>query len=105
MFSDLANELLISIAENLCLERDINAFAQTDRRLYRLLNKYLYHHNVRHGESSALLWASEQGRVETVGKILEVGAPTNVSDNDGRTPLLQAAERGFRGTLHTLERR
>jgi hypothetical protein len=43
---DLANELLHCISENLELERDINAIAQTNRRLYRLLNNYLYRYNV-----------------------------------------------------------
>ncbi|KAF1947364.1 ankyrin, partial [Clathrospora elynae] len=102
MFSELANELLLSIAEKLSSERDINAFAQTDRRLYRLLNKYLYRHNVQHGESSALLWASEQGQVETIRKSLEVGAPIDISDNNGRTPLFQAAERGYVGIVELL---
>ncbi|KAK9357577.1 hypothetical protein V1504DRAFT_54082 [Lipomyces starkeyi] len=43
---DLANKLLQSIAECLGLERDINAFTQTNRRLYILLNPYLYRHNI-----------------------------------------------------------
>lgn len=57
---DLANELLHRISENLELERDINAFAQANRRLYRLLNGYLYRYNVpvQQSGSSALLWAA-----------------------------------------------
>jgi hypothetical protein len=50
----LANELLLSIADSLNSERSINAFARTNRRLYLLLNDFLYKHNVTKGESSAL---------------------------------------------------
>jgi hypothetical protein len=50
----LANELLLSIADSLNSERSINAFARTNRRLYLLLNDFLYKHNITKGESSAL---------------------------------------------------
>jgi hypothetical protein len=42
----LANELLYYTSDNLESERDINAFAQANRRLYRLLNTYLYCHSI-----------------------------------------------------------
>ena len=38
----LANELLLSIADSLDSERSINSIARTNRRLYLLLNDYLY---------------------------------------------------------------
>jgi hypothetical protein len=50
----LVNELLLSIADFLDSERSINALARTNRRLYLLLNDYLYKHNAIEGESSAL---------------------------------------------------
>jgi hypothetical protein len=37
-------------------------FAQANRRLYRLLNAYLYRYNIRHSGSSALLWAARHGQ-------------------------------------------
>ena len=43
---DLANELLQYISENLESERDINAFARINHRLYSLLNPYLYRRNI-----------------------------------------------------------
>ncbi|PVH91238.1 hypothetical protein DM02DRAFT_473495, partial [Periconia macrospinosa] len=61
----LPNELLCRISENLELERDINAFAQANCRLYRLLNTYLYRYNIRHSGSSALLWAAQHGQEAT----------------------------------------
>jgi ankyrin repeat protein len=94
MFSELANELCLSIAENLRSERDINAFARTDCRLYRLLNEHLYRHNVRYRESSALLWGSKHRQEGTVRKTLKAGADVDVSDNEDRTPLFIAAGKG-----------
>ncbi|PVH92129.1 hypothetical protein DM02DRAFT_469415, partial [Periconia macrospinosa] len=61
----LPDELLWCISENLNLERDINAFAQANRRLYGLLNTYLYRYNIRYSESSALLWAAQHGQEAT----------------------------------------
>jgi hypothetical protein len=49
---DLANELLLSIAENLESERDLNAFTRTNRRFYNILNAKLYRRNV----SLTTLW-------------------------------------------------
>jgi ankyrin repeat protein len=75
---DLPNELLQSLAEALELERHINAFTQTNRRLYNLLNTYLYRHNVHQLGSSALLWAAERGQKATVQKLLKEGANTDI---------------------------
>ncbi|KAF2178770.1 hypothetical protein K469DRAFT_598122 [Zopfia rhizophila CBS 207.26] len=58
---NLANELLYCISENLKSERDINAFAQANRRLYCLLNTYIYRYNIQQSGSSALLWAAQHG--------------------------------------------
>ena len=79
---DLANELLQFIAENLELERDINAFTQTNRRLYNLLNTYLYSNNVRQFRSSALLWTAVNGHETVVKLLLEKGAELETKDND-----------------------
>ena len=50
----LINELLLSIADSLDSKHSINAFARTNRRLYLLLNDFLYKYNVIKEESSAL---------------------------------------------------
>ena len=59
---DLPNELLQDISEYLESERDINAVAQANRHLYRLLDSYLYRYNVQQSRRSALLWAARHGR-------------------------------------------
>jgi hypothetical protein len=44
---NLPNKLLRNILEYLESERYINAIAQANRRLYDLLDSYLYRYNVR----------------------------------------------------------
>lgn len=63
---ELANELLLSIAEVLGSERDINAFAQLNRRCFQLLNPHLYWYNVQQNRSQALFWAAKRGELNTV---------------------------------------
>jgi ankyrin repeat protein len=99
---DLANELLQFIAENLELERDINAFTQTNRRLYNLLNTYLYSNNVRQFRSLALLWTARYGHEAVVKLLLEKGAELEAKDNYGQTPLLWAAENGHEAVVKLL---
>jgi ankyrin repeat protein len=84
---DLPNELLQDISENLKSERHINAFAQANRRLYRLLNSYLYRYNVQQSGSSALLWAAEHGREATAQKSLEEKANIQATNKDKKAPL------------------
>jgi hypothetical protein len=71
---DLPNELVQDISEYLKSERDINAIAQANRRLYCLLDSYLYRYNVQQSGSSALLWAARHGQEATAQKaIRDVG--------------------------------
>src|SRR5436190_16381717 len=90
---DLPNELLLSIAEYLESESDINAFSKANRHLHELLTTYLYRRDVERG-SSALLWAAHYGRETTAQKSLEAGADVQVTDCYFRTPLLLAAVGG-----------
>ena len=75
----LPNELLCSITEHLKSEKDINAFARTNRRLHGLLNTDLYRHNVRWSGSSALLWAMNRGKDTTALKLLGEGPDVRVT--------------------------
>ncbi|OJJ82219.1 uncharacterized protein ASPGLDRAFT_93792, partial [Aspergillus glaucus CBS 516.65] len=52
---------------------DINALMQTNHRFCRLLNPYLYRHNIQNSEASALRWAALNGAVSTLEKVLEAG--------------------------------
>ncbi|KAF2174966.1 hypothetical protein K469DRAFT_612531 [Zopfia rhizophila CBS 207.26] len=98
----LANELLYCISENLELERDINAFAQANRRLYRLLNAYLYRYNIRQSRSSALLWAAQYGQEATAQKLLGERADDQATSDCYWTPLWVAAEKGHKGIVKLL---
>ena len=60
---DLPDELLLCISDNLESESDINAFAQSNRRLHDILNAHLYRHNVQQLGSSGFLWAVNVGGV------------------------------------------
>lgn len=70
---DLATETLLSIAEELIRESDINALVRTNRHFHRLLNLYLYQRNHRGNRYSGLLWAAKHGHVSTIQKWLEAG--------------------------------
>jgi hypothetical protein len=77
----LANELLLSIADSLDSEHSINAIARTNRRLYLLLNDYLYKYNVIKGESSALWWAAKCGQSGSAAKSIAQAGNMNVRWN------------------------
>lgn len=94
---DLPNELLLWIAGNLKQRRQLNAFARTNRRLYSLLNAYLYRHNVEKENSSALFWAAKHGQEATAKMLLlSEGADVRATTRDGvrQTALHQASLRG-----------
>ncbi|SPO01860.1 uncharacterized protein DNG_04533 [Cephalotrichum gorgonifer] len=46
MLTNLPNELLQGIAASLDSESGVNALTRTSQHLFRLLDPYLYHHNV-----------------------------------------------------------
>jgi ankyrin repeat protein len=91
----LPNELLLSIAETLESQPNINALAKTNRRCYNLLNSFLYAYNARHYNSSALHWAATHGQPATAQESLRQGADVESKDQatDSR-PLIQASRSG-----------
>ena len=84
---DLANELILIVAENLSTFSDLNSFAQTSQRLYFLLNNSLYQINAQRDGSSALLWAAEHGLERTVELSLAEGADCEATGRDIRRPI------------------
>jgi ankyrin repeat protein len=91
---NLPNELLRYISECLESERDINTIARTNRRLYSLLDIYLYDYNVQQSGSSALLWAAEHGQEATAQKLLKRKANIQATNENAEAPLLLAAGNG-----------
>ena len=100
----LPSEIIIEIAENLDKEQDLYCLLRVSRRLYNLIDKYLYCYNIKHRGSSALFWAAEYNRESTARKLLHLGADVNVRaqkakrkgswPRPGLTPLHLAAEKG-----------
>lgn len=80
---DLANELLLYIAEQLYSERAISASARANKRFYCLLNSYLYFYNAQRSRSSALIWAARHGQVGTAEKSLANGADLHALSTAG----------------------
>ncbi|KAK2799525.1 hypothetical protein FQN51_006839 [Onygenales sp. PD_10] len=74
----LPNELLLAIAQWIPSQQDLYSFTRTSVHLHRLLNDYLYEHNVKYEGSKALLWAAYHGHEKTVQKLLEKGANPNM---------------------------
>lgn len=108
MLADLPVELVNHIASYLHSEANINALSQVDRRLYHVVNPYLYHHNTQ-SSNSALFWAATHGKTETAKKCIIAGAKGEIgllaadSDSTARinrrttgrcTPLTQASRKG-----------
>jgi len=78
----LSNELLLEIVEALESDADINAFAQSNRRLYNLANTYLYRHNVQECQSSGIRGAAQRGQITAVERLLNKGANVHARSDD-----------------------
>lgn len=70
---DFPDEILLIIGDHLASERDLNAFHQTNKRLYRILNGYLYRSNALHHEGHALFWAISHDEPATARKSVLAG--------------------------------
>ncbi|RHZ64505.1 hypothetical protein CDV55_105923 [Aspergillus turcosus] len=72
--SDLPNEIILAIANNLHSEGAINALARASRHLYSLLNPFLYQYHVQPNlPSPALHWAAQEGYASTLISLLDAG--------------------------------
>ncbi|KAJ5546366.1 serine/threonine-protein phosphatase 6 regulatory ankyrin repeat subunit C [Penicillium frequentans] len=76
---NLPTEVLLELADFLA-ESDVNSFCQANWRLYDILNPYLYRNNARNFGSSALIWASGNGKSATVKRVFETVTTQRQSD-------------------------
>lgn len=92
--SELPNELIQLIADNFVLHCDINAFCRASRRLYSLLNPFLYFCNARYSNSAALPLLSHRGYTSLVRMMLDAGAPLDARGDQYYHPMGLAAAAG-----------
>ncbi|KAL5344057.1 hypothetical protein BJX70DRAFT_393482 [Aspergillus crustosus] len=99
---DLPNDLLLTIAQCTISEADPNRLSRTNQRFNSLLHDHRIDHNIKQGNSSALLWGAFTGHYSIVSYTLERDAPINIRAGPGdanwtvyheRTPLIIAAAR------------
>ena len=86
--SQLPIELFLYIADALHYECDINSLVRTTRRLYDLLNPYLYRYDADHGDTWALHWAMRTGNVVTARKALMEKAGLDVEIHEDWAPVI-----------------
>ncbi|KAL5338393.1 ankyrin repeat-containing domain protein [Aspergillus crustosus] len=90
----LPTELLLAISEGITTEADLNTLTQLNRRLYNLLNSFLYRNHVQKYGSKTVLWAAEHGQKRTLHFLLSHGADITVKNDDNETPFILAAKFG-----------
>lgn len=84
IFSRIPNEILLCIADLLEYSWDLNSFAQVNRPLHAILNRYLYQRNIREFHSSALSWAAMHGIESTARRMLDEGAPLSCGQDQNQ---------------------
>lgn len=77
-FFKLPNELILALGD-VADAPTLSALASTSRRLHSLLNPLLYRRNAREQRSYALVWAAENGRIDTAKLCLSHGADINTA--------------------------
>jgi len=90
----LPSELIFLIAEWLDTQDSILSLALVNRRLSELVTHHLLKFNIRHRQSSALLWAAKRGCKKTTRKLLKLKADVNTSTRSALMPLHFAAQAG-----------
>lgn len=94
LLTDLPNELLQLIAENLESTKHIRNLCLTNRRLYEVINPYLYRHDVERCRSSALHWAAERNNQGVAQKALKAMKCVRVANEYDQSALMVAAKHG-----------
>jgi ankyrin repeat protein len=95
---DLPTELVLLLGASLETERDINALSRTSRRLFNILNSYLYAYDCRNS-NSALGFAAMEGIEATARMSIQQGGKVEVTDHCGRGPVSWAAQNGHKTVI------
>ncbi|KAJ6441432.1 ankyrin repeat-containing [Purpureocillium lavendulum] len=105
MLLTLPTELLLRVAAGVDHEHDLNSLTRVCRSTHHILSNYLYRRNARESGSSALLWASYCGQIETARKSLDAGADINAlipGDSALIPPLSLPAAQGHKDVVDLL---
>ncbi|EEH37617.1 hypothetical protein PAAG_08035 [Paracoccidioides lutzii Pb01] len=109
--TSLPPELLLQIASKLPDRASLNSFLQTNRYTHALLHSTLYTQNIRHDNSSALIWAATCDCIATAKHLINYGAdihaksgrvPTRSGKSGVQTPFTIAARAGHMEMLRLL---
>ncbi|KAL5343056.1 ankyrin repeat-containing domain protein [Aspergillus crustosus] len=98
---DLPNDILLLIGDQVPSETDLSSLTKTTRRLYCTLSDFLHQNNIRHFNSSALLWAARHGRADIVKRMVSLNANLNAQEN-GRPAINHAAASGHADIVRVL---
>lgn len=96
-FLDLPNDLILEIGDwavfpTLC------CLASSSRLLHALLNPLLYRRDAKEQRSAALIWAADNGRVDTAKLCLSHGADINTAlPHEDNSQLVRTTRLGCRG--------
>lgn len=97
----LPTELILCIAENLDLARDIIALAKTNQQINQAVLPVLYRFNVRYQNSSALHWSAERGATKLATILCQYPAAVNAV-HENITPLISAVIHGSESVVEIL---
>ncbi|KAJ5364980.1 uncharacterized protein N7496_010693 [Penicillium cataractarum] len=96
-------EILIYLSKFFHSSRDLFAMACVNRNSKDFFLPCLYTFNVRHQESSALIWAAQNNKIALANRLLkEYRANANTTDNRSRTPVFHAIQFRSEEMIQTL---
>ena len=106
--TDLPPEILRQIVKHVAYNIDLYSLSQTNHRFYSLASEELNHHlrqvfesHLKHPESDILHWASANGNVACVRRLLQAGIPPAPPIIPGWHPIILAAKNGHVDVVRT----
>ncbi|KAL4883188.1 ankyrin repeat-containing domain protein [Aspergillus karnatakaensis] len=88
----LPNDILLLIAEQIPSQADISSFTKLNRRLYCTTSDLLHRNNIKSFNSSALVWAVKNNRIDVAERMLDLGADVDIREDDKSITFLAASE-------------